>query len=208
MDPETDFLSGLIELQYGQDVEDKLRQLSEKVKWAKDWPENKEAFWNAESFMWQCKINKEKRELIKKELSFLENGNNLDLGCGAYSYISSVGFDISEKMLQLNDNCVQKIVGDLENALPFNDQEFDSVTAIFVLNYVKDYQQLLSEIKRVLSKRGFFVMVISSKGVNDWQQQKEVNDFSVKEWGSILERIGFKVRFYEKHGLCFFICKV
>ena len=43
------------------------------------------------------KISKERRLLIEQELKFLFKGKNLDLGCGAYSYFPSVGFDLSEK---------------------------------------------------------------------------------------------------------------
>src|SRR3989338_7306111 len=92
-DPETEFLSGLIELQYGKNVEKELQQYSKKVPWAKGWPLDDKAFWNAEAFMWSRKISKEKRELIKQELEFLAQGKDLDLGCGAYSYVKSIGFD-------------------------------------------------------------------------------------------------------------------
>ena len=83
MDPETAFLCGLMELHYGQEVIDKLKPLSEKVLWAQGWPQDVKAFWNAEAFMWQYKIDKEKRESIGRELTFLEGGRNLDVGCGA-----------------------------------------------------------------------------------------------------------------------------
>ncbi len=101
---ETAFFQGLLELQYGRNVEKKLRALAGKIPWARGWPDNKQAFWNAEAFMWQRKIDWEKREMIEKELSFLKTGKNLDLGCGAYSYVpGSVGLDISSEMLQLNE---------------------------------------------------------------------------------------------------------
>ena len=114
IDSETDFFNGLIELQYGQEDLIEMKKLAQKVSWAKGWPVDNIAFWNAEAFMWQQKIEKEKRELIRRELVFLESGNNLDLGCGSYSYIKSVGFDFSEKMLKFNDNCSEKVVGNLE----------------------------------------------------------------------------------------------
>lgn len=201
---ETELFSSLIELQYGLDVEKKLRKITQRVEWTKGWPEDKRAFWNAESFMWGHKIEKEKRELIAWELEFLVGGDNLDLGCGAYSYLSSTGFDISDKMLLLNDSCTKKITGDLEEKLPFKEGEFDSITSIFVLNYVRKYSQLLSEVKRVLSEKGTFVMVLWSKSLNDWQRQKEVNKFSWLEWKRIIEAEGFLVEFYEKEGIWFF----
>jgi len=204
MDHDTEFFSGLIELQYGLNVEDKLKKLSEKVSWARGWPEDKKAFWNAEAFMWQKKIEKDKRKLIYGELKFLENGKNLDLGCGAYSYIKSVGFDLAEKMLQFNDNCIERIKGDLEQELLFGNGEFDSVTAVFVLNYVKNYQLLLKEIYRILRDNGCFVMVLSTKEINQWQRQKEVSKFSAEFWLKKMENVGFLVKFEQNEDLWFF----
>ncbi len=197
IDAETEFLQGLIELQYGQDVQDKLATLSQKIPWAKGWPTNNISFWNAESFMWSQKIDADVRDAITLELSTLK-GKNLDLGCGAYSYIPSVGFDFSTKMLGLNDNAVEKIQGDVEEALPFPNNSFDSVTAIFLLNYVTNYTQLFSEVKRILQKDGRFVMVLSAVGLNSWQKQKQVNDFSPEQWIEILKKSGFDVKMLKK----------
>ena len=204
IDSETDFFNGLIELQYGQEDLIEMKRIAQKVSWAKGWPVDNIAFWNAEAFMWQQKIEKEKRELIRRELVFLESGNNLDLGCGSYSYIKSVGFDFSEKMLKFNDNCSEKVVGNLEEKLPFDNFRFDSVTAVFVFNYVNNYEFLLLEVKRILKQNGDFVMVLGN--VNDWQKQKEVNSFDFVEWEKVLKKVGFNVEFYEKEGLGFFRC--
>ena len=64
IDHDTEFFKGLLELHYGVDVVDKLKKISKKVNWAKGWPENDRAFWNAEAYMWNWKIEKEKRKLI------------------------------------------------------------------------------------------------------------------------------------------------
>lgn len=205
-DPETEFLSGLIELQYGQEVSAKLKGIASQVNWAKGWPENKKAFWNAEAFMWSKKISKEKKELIIGMLGEFVSENNLDVGSGAYSYFPSIGFDLSKKMLDFNDNCKKKIVGDLEESLSFENCSFSSVTAIFVLNYVNNYTNLLNEINRVLADGGYFLVVLSAKAVNEWQRQKEVNNFTKKKWIEILENI-FDVEVKEKGNLLFFVCK-
>jgi SAM-dependent methyltransferase len=207
MDLETDFLSGLIELQHGEKVVDKLKKISKKVNWAKGWPENDRAFWNAEAYMWNWKIEKEKRKLIAIELKKVCSNNNLDIGAGAYSYISSTCFDFSDKALQLNDNCSKRVIGNLEKILPFNNEEFDSITAIFVLNYIDDFTNLLKEINRVLKKNGTFVTIFGAKGINQWQAIKEKNKFSKCQWNNEFSSFGFKVKFFEKSGLWFFICK-
>ena len=207
MDAESDFFSGLIELFYGENVEHKLRNISKKVKWAKGWPENDVSFWNAESFLWRKKVAEKDRILIIKELGSLKKGKNLDIGCGAFSYLPSVCFDFSEKMLKMNDNCVETVVGSLEKKLPFSNKKFDSVTAIFVMNYIKNYSRVFSEVKRVLNGKGVFVMVLGAKGINDWQKQKEKNDFSKEIWKADLRKSGFKVNAYQKENLLFFVCK-
>jgi SAM-dependent methyltransferase len=207
LNDEDKFLSGLIELQYGQDVINKLVDYAKNVDWAQGWPTDNLAFWNAEAFMWQHKISKEKRLLVKEELEFLSIGKNLDLGCGAYSYLPSVGFDFSKKMLDFNENCSEKVQGDLENKLPFDNKSFDSATAIFVLNYVQNYELLLNEVRRILKKESKFVFVLSSKKINAWQRQKEVNSFSVDEWIKIVEDAGFSVQVKEKEDLFFFVCQ-
>jgi len=207
MDNDTKFLQGLLELQYGRKVQSKLKKLSLGVAWAKDWPMNNISFWNAEAFMWGHKIDKDKRELIARELSFLQGKRNLDLGCGSYSYLPSVGFDLSPKMLQFNTNLLERVSGDLEKSLPFKTEEFESVTAVFVLNYVKNHLLLLKEIKRVLKPRGWFVMVLYSKPINDWQRQKEVSSLSSSAWIRELKKSGFNARLKLKDKLYFFKCR-
>ncbi len=206
LDPETAFLCGLLELQYGQGDVRELRNIAKKVSWAQGWPEERGAFWNAEAFLWQHKIAKEKRELIAQELSFLGKlgkGKNLDLGCGTYSYLPSVGFDLSEKMLQLNEQCLKKVQGDVEKPLPFLAGEFSSVTAVFLFNYVQQLQQLLHEIRRVLQEDGLFIAVLAKEGVQDWQKQKEVRCWSREQWQAEIAQNGFSVTLQEKGGLWF-----
>jgi ubiquinone/menaquinone biosynthesis C-methylase UbiE len=137
----------------------------------------------------------------------LQGQHNLDLGCGSYSYLDSVGFDLSPKMLDFNGNLSRKVIGDVEKKLPFKDQEFDSVTAIFLLNYVQNYSSLLKEVARVLKEKGHFVMVLSSKPINDWQRQKEVSSLSSSAWSTELKKSRFKVKFEVKDKLYFFKCR-
>lgn len=205
MDKESEFFEELLKQQYGQEDLVKLKELSSSIEWAKGWPLNDVAFWNAEAFMWGHKISKEKRDLIASELGGLK-GRNLDVGCGAYSYVKSVGFDFSSKMLQFNSQCSEKVVGDLEEGLPDSLGNFDSVTAVFVLNYLVELEIALNAIKKVLVYGGEFVVVLSGSGLNEWQKQKQVNDFSFDEWKEVLANV-FVVEAYQKGKLWFFKCR-
>jgi ubiquinone/menaquinone biosynthesis C-methylase UbiE len=183
--------------------ENKIKQLAKGVSWAKGWPKKDEAFWNVEAFIWSQKITK--RDFIKQQLP--KSRNNLDLGSGAYSYQTSTCLDYAEKMLQLNPNCKTKIVHDLNKPLPLKDNSFQTVTAIFLFNYLKNYHQLLKEIKRVLKPKGKFTMVLSAKKINPWYQQKEVNQLTKEEWLSILDKY-FKVKLEIKNDLLFYYCLI
>jgi len=202
-DAENEFLIGLLELQYGEPVEEKLKRLAFDVAWAKGWPVDMRAFWNGEAFMWRRKIDVRLRSVIANELSAFNTGRNLDLGCGAFSYVPSVGFDVAEKMLQFNDQCAEKVVGDLNVRLPFGGGCFDSVTAVFVLNYVENLAGLLCEVRRVLRESGRFMVVLYSGQVNSWQRQKEVRQLTLLEWREVFEGSGFVVQVWEREGLWF-----
>lgn len=228
LDKETGFFLRKLEFDYGdKKAEEKLKEPSKKISWLEGWPEDKKAFWNGEAFMWRNRISKEKRELIRKEPGFLEKKDkqkdgsgkkdkkksreksekNLDLGCGSYSYVKSVGFDTAEKMLLLNENLIERVKGDLEKRLPFEDKVFNSATMVFVLDYITNYLDLLREVFRILEKKGQLVVVQSAEEVNIWQRQKAVNRFGFKKWKRILEETGFEVIFYKKEKLGFFKCK-
>tara|TARA_Y100000310_G_C20704331_1_gene833709 strand:- start:37307 stop:37936 length:630 start_codon:yes stop_codon:yes gene_type:complete len=200
MDPETKFLQGLIELQYDQADIDELTKTAQNVKWATGWPTNPSSFWNAEAFMWSRKITKEIRDWITEQLSYAKN--NLDIGCGAYSYVPSVGLDISEKMLNNNERLTKKLIGDLEQPLSIPPSSFSSVTAIFVMNYIENSEQLLSEIHRVLTQEGKFVMILSAKPINELHRKHQKNTLSISKWLELIQQTGFTTKSIEYKNIC------
>lgn len=229
---ETAFFQGLIELQYGQSVEKKLRSLAQQIPWARGWPTKKQAFWNAEAFMWQRKIDKQQRQLItqeiereiKQEVAILAGRSpgkrnpglrNLDLGCGAHNYLhSAAGVDLSAKMLAFNEQIGQKVLLDLEklgpprHGLPFPGTSFDSVTAVFLLNYLPNHAHtaLFREIQRVLKKSGLFMMVLAAQSLEHRYGQQERAKLSFGQWKQRL-RPFFQVKAYEKEKILFFCCR-
>lgn len=85
--------------------------------------------------------------------SILKNSKVLDIGCGSYKIIhQAVGFDWNPLVLP-------DVLG---NALsmPFADQEFDTVTALEIIEHFsrKNQHVFLSEISRVLKKHGQFIV--------------------------------------------------
>ncbi len=197
----------LLELQHGAieiaDVEITANQVS----WAKGWPLKKEAFWNAAAFMWQRKIDSEKRELIQKELKkhCKAEKKNLDIGSGSYCYLPSVAFDCSEKMLAFNETAFQKVIGDLEKKWPFNEKKFDCITAVFVLNYLTDLEFVFSEVRRVLISGGKFIVVLSATGVSDLHQVQEKKQLSFDGWKQRFLKDFYLLESYKKEDLWFFV---
>jgi ubiquinone/menaquinone biosynthesis C-methylase UbiE len=102
-------------------------------------------------------------------LGFLGNVKGkkiLDWGCGTGIYAKILtkkgaivkGFDISEELIKIaktqNPNLDLKIGSGYK--IPFN-EKFDIVFASLAINYVKDWNKVFFEIKRVLNKNGIFI---------------------------------------------------
>ena len=45
---------------------------------------------------------------------------------------------------------MEKVVGDVEEELPFEDESFDLATAFFLLEHIANIQQLFDEVYRIL----------------------------------------------------------
>jgi SAM-dependent methyltransferase len=169
------------------------KNIAKKIPDLKDWPKDPKTFWNIESYGWESRIPKEIREEIKKELSQLK-GKNLSLGSGSHPYVAnSTLIDISEEMLKNLKG--KKVILDLNKAkLPFKNNTFDSVTMVFIVDYLKNLKQLIKEVKRVLNKDGKLIIINSKKPINEFyriQEHQHVTDFN-----KILK--DFKVEIKEK----------
>ena len=97
-------------------------------------------------------------------VKFLPKGQKnlhiIDLGAGdgrLYKFLeplkpeSYVACDIAEKLLKRHPGKnVEKIVCDLEDTLPFNDESFDLATSFFVLEHIEDIDTLFGEVYRIV----------------------------------------------------------
>jgi len=209
------FFQLMMEYPYTKDSESKKKILhkamgfAEKIPEFCGWPHDDVAFWNAEAFMWQTKIDKELREEIKNELVFRIGKNNLDLGSGNIVYTpSTISVDYAPEMLELNDN-PNKVKHNLEEPLPFDTESFDSVTSVFVFNYIKNINGLIKEIYRVL-KVGGKLTIVQPDEVNDLYYLHVKNDYGESGLRILLKKF-FRVDSFVKEvnnkKVVFFFCE-
>ena len=119
--------------------------------------------------------------LLVRSLPNITQKSLLDVGCasGKIPVLAkySVGLDICISNLKvakgsgLRDHVV---VGDAQN-LPLKTESFDVVTALDVLEHVRDDQKMINEIERVLKDGGELVLSTPSRGfiyeLFDWQSR-------------------------------------
>jgi ubiquinone/menaquinone biosynthesis C-methylase UbiE len=70
-----------------------------------------------------------------------------------------IGFDCAELLLKRAPSRVEKVVGDIEDARPFEDASIDVALAFFVLVHIRDLNHFLEEVKRVLKPGGNLIML-------------------------------------------------
>jgi len=89
-----------------------------------------------------------------------ENLHIIDLGAGdgrLYKFLSPlkpekyVACDIAENLLKKHPGAnVEKVICDLEEELPFEDESFDVATSFFVIEHIDDIDMLFDEVYRIL----------------------------------------------------------
>ncbi len=98
----------------------------------------------------------------KKDLAII------DIGAGdgrLHKYLAPlkptryVACDIAEQLLKRHPGKdIEKIVCDLEDILPFDDESFDVATSFFVLEHIEDINFLFSEMYRIVKSWWVFII--------------------------------------------------
>jgi len=109
-------------------------------------------------------------------------GRLLDIGCGFNELVRSYkgeGFGVD--VYQWGN--VDMVVDDSSN-LPFQDQEFDTVTIIASLNHIPNRLAVLKEAFRVLREDGVVVLTMITPGISQiWHRLREPWDVDQRERG-------------------------
>lgn len=105
-----------------------------------------------------------------KLIGKVKNKVILDMGCGFGDHSQKlsqkgakkiIGFDLSKELVKFANeqnvlNCEFKIEN-MDDKLKYNSNYFNLVISSLALHYVKNINQLFSEVNRILKRNGFFV---------------------------------------------------
>lgn len=69
-----------------------------------------------------------------------------------------VGFDIAGDLLRRAPGWIEKVVGDMEQPLPFEHDTFDIVLCIFSILYIESLEHVFYEVRRVCKVGGHFIV--------------------------------------------------
>jgi glycosyltransferase involved in cell wall biosynthesis/ubiquinone/menaquinone biosynthesis C-methylase UbiE len=123
--------------------------------------------------------------------------NLLDMGCGSGSSFDEIkntgnwnihGIDISPEMVKKAQNVLPDIKVLEANAtnIPFQNNTFDTVITLGVLEYIKNYTVALSETARILKNDGVLIISIPNK-FSVFRILRRIENFIVKPLKIILQ---------------------
>ncbi len=151
------------------------------------------------------------------------SGRLLDFGCGDGQFLhmvndyidSGAGIDVSQVAIEKAKNNYPNLeFHELKSAclLPFEDNSFDTVSVVDVLEHVLDVELILMEINRVLKPGGNMLIatseltriktiLIALKALDDYfyPASPHIRYFTRKNLADILKQKGFEVIDYQKN---------
>lgn len=171
-----------------------------------------------ESHWWYVGRRKIIQTFVERICSSLDNPHPriLDVGCGTGAnlkmlglYGQAEGVDISEQAVEF---CKQRGLGSVKlgaiEELPFEDQSFDIITALDVLEHLDDDAAGLQEMKRVLRPGGTLLLFVPAF-MFLWGVQDDVSHhrrrYRLPALRRLLEQGGFKVEKASYANITFFV---
>src|SRR5687768_5084734 len=133
------------------------------------------------------------------------NGRALDLGCGTglnldslSRYARPVGTDFSEEALKFcRERGHQLLCKADAAALPFQDEEFDIITALDVIEHLDDDLAALREIRRVLRPGGLVIISVPAYPIL-WSYWDDIlghrRRYTTKAMKDVVRRSGLRLR--------------
>ncbi len=144
-------------------------------------------------------------EAVKKLWPKVERAVEIGVGTGRFAVPLgiSLGIDLSEKMAAVaRSQGIEVVIGSAEE-LPFEDGSLDAILMVVTICFLRDPDQALKEVLRVLRPGGSFVVGIVDKDSflgQIYLEKKEKSPFyrfarffSARELISLLETKGFSV---------------
>jgi len=117
----------------------------------------------------KCKFDTLKEYIGNKA----EFSNGIDLGCSGNSFlyflkqkIHKSFFDLASLPLEQysNNDLWHPVCGDLIN-LPYRDKSFDLVSALDVLEHIRAHENAISEISRILRRKGICIITVPHRKI-------------------------------------------
>jgi len=149
------------------------------------------------------KIFESERSCIEKLIKKVEDKFAVDLGIGTGLFTKIlrekgykvIGIDISDEMLKIAKNRGFEVIKhDLNNPLPFNDESFDFVFSMTSIEFLKNPENLVEEVYRILKKDGEFLL-ITLNSLSLWAFVRRVKGLFIKNY------VFKKGRFYSTYKL-------
>ena len=118
-----------------------------------------------DKFLYEYRTSK-----IKPYIKKYDNCKLLDIGCGtearllkAIEQYISYGVGVDFKPPELKTKKLETIKLTIENKLPFENESFDIVTMLAVIEHLSYPEDILKEINRILKKDGILLITVPSK---------------------------------------------
>ena len=151
----------------------------------------------------------------------------LDIGCGGGKNIKNMlklapgamvcGIDYSaasvEKSLKLNKSAISSGLAEIREAsvesIPYDENEFDAVTAFETVYFWPDISANLSEVARVLKKDGLFMVCNETQkpeGAERWIEMLDMTVYTGEQIKEHMEKAGFSSIKIQKHKNSRWLC--